>query len=253
MRILVLLFALAMPVVAFLAQRAVFGPDNKTISDQYPTLLIASGYAFSIWGLIFLWDVGFGVWQLASRHVDHASLRRVRVLAATGFALTAAWMPVFAMRWFWLSLAIIWAALFCLAGCAIILSGDARPSTAQRWLAWVPLSLHAGWLAVAAFLHTAQVIVAYRLASTDVMLTWSLVLFALAAALLLALDAQMRGNVPFAAAAVWGLAAVYVKQSQAPVAGARTAAWVALTIAVAVVIHTAWRHFRANAPRPVTR
>ena len=31
----------------------VFGPDNGTVSGQYPTLLVAAGYAFAIWGLIF--------------------------------------------------------------------------------------------------------------------------------------------------------------------------------------------------------
>jgi hypothetical protein len=244
MRILVLLCALAMPVVAFLSQRGAFGPDNGTVSDRYPTLLVASGYAFSIWGLIFFWDALYGVWQLAQRTIVQASLTRVRRFSALGFALTAAWMPVFSTGHFWIALAIIWAALTCLANAAIILSGDERMPPAKRWLAWVPLSLHAGWLAVAAFLNTAQVIVAYELLPTDSMLPWSLVLFALAAALLLALDARMYGNVPFVAAAFWGLVAVYVKQSSAPLRGADVAAWVALVIAVVLVVDAAWRRVR---------
>jgi hypothetical protein len=46
MRLLVLLFSIAMPVVAWFSQRGVFGPDNGTVSGQYPTLLVAAGYAF---------------------------------------------------------------------------------------------------------------------------------------------------------------------------------------------------------------
>src|SRR5689334_22137835 len=49
--------ALAMPAIAFLSRRGLLGPENNTVSDCYPTLLIAAGYAFSIWGLIFLLDV----------------------------------------------------------------------------------------------------------------------------------------------------------------------------------------------------
>jgi len=247
MRILVILFALAMPVVSYIWQRAAFGPDNKTISDQHPTLLIASGYAFSIWGLIFLWDLAFGVWQLVRDPQRDATMRRVRPLAAAGFALTAAWMPVFSLRLFWLSLAIIWASFACMASAAVILSRGRHRSRETSWLAWVPLSLHAGWLSLAAFLHTAQVIVAYRLLPVDAMLTWSLVLFALAAALLLALDATMRGNVPFAVAAFWGLIAVYVKQSSAPLPGASTAAWVALAIAAVLVVDVVYRRMRLGA------
>ena len=57
MRLLVLLAAIAMPVVAWLSNSGHFGPDNGTISDLYPTLLVAAGYAFAIWGLIFLLDL----------------------------------------------------------------------------------------------------------------------------------------------------------------------------------------------------
>ena len=63
MRWLVLLLSLAMPVVSWFSQQGVFGPTNGAISDRYPTLIVAAGYAFAIWGLIFLWDMVFGAWQ----------------------------------------------------------------------------------------------------------------------------------------------------------------------------------------------
>jgi len=239
MRALVLLFALLMPAVAWMSNAGLFGPDNATISNQYPTLLVAAGYAFAIWGLIFLWDIGFAAWQLRARG-NQALLARVRPPAAAGFALSAAWLPVFSMQIFWLALLIIWAALACLAFAAVVLSRDQAPSPQQRWWAWAPLSLHAGWLSLAAFLNTAQVIVAYRLLPTGQMLAWSLVLFAAAATVLLGLNARMRGNLGYVLAAVWGLAAVYVKQSQWALPGAQTAAWVALAIAALLVAQSIW-------------
>lgn len=245
MRVLVLLFALLMPAVAWMSNAGMFGPDNATISNQHPTLLVAAGYAFAIWGLIFLWDIGFALWQLRARG-NEALLARVRPAAAAAFALTALWMPVFSMQWFWLALLIIWASFACLACAAIELSRDPAPSPQQRWWAWAPLSLHAGWLSLAAFLNTAQVIVAYRLLSTERMLGWSLVLFATAAAVLLALNARMRGNLGYVLAAVWGLAAVYVKQSQASLPGASTAALVALAIAALLVAQSVWLWARAD-------
>ena len=239
MRVLVLLFALLMPAVAWMSNAGLFGPDNATISNQYPTLLVAAGYAFSIWGLIFLWDIGFALWQLRARG-NEPLLARVRPAAAAGFALTALWMPVFSMQIFWLALLIIWASFACLAFAAIVLSRDPTPSPQQRWWAWAPLSLHAGWLSLAAFLNTAQVIVAYRLLSTGQMLAWSLVLFVAAAVVLLGLNARMRGNLGYVLAAVWGLGAVYVKQSQWALPGAQTAAWVALAIAALLVAQSIW-------------
>ena len=63
MRLAVLLTALAMPAIAWLSNRRAFGPTNGEVSDRYPTLLIAAGWAFSLWGLIFLLDFAYALWQ----------------------------------------------------------------------------------------------------------------------------------------------------------------------------------------------
>ncbi|MEO7938878.1 MAG: hypothetical protein ABIR55_09660, partial [Burkholderiaceae bacterium] len=99
-------------------------------------------------------------------------------------------------------------------------------------------SMHAGWLSLAAFLNLAQVIVAYKLASTTDMLPWSLVIFGLAAVMLLVVNMRMRGNIDYVIAALWALIAVYVKQSHSDLAGAQTAAWVALVIAAVLAVQT---------------
>jgi len=246
MRLLLLLLSLAMPAVAWFSQQEAFGPTNGALSDRYPTLVVAAGYAFAIWGLIFLLDVVFGLWQFSSRRHPGGVLPALRLPAALGFALTALWMPVFSQQWFWLALLIIWGSLACLALCAARLSRDPAPEPGQRWFAWLPLSLHAGWLTLAAILNTAQVIVAYRLLPTDDMLGWSVALFTLAAVVLLGLNQRMRGNPAYAVAAVWALAAVYVKQSASDLAGAQTAAWIAIALAVVVVAQTVWLRLRTQ-------
>lgn len=238
MRLLVLLFALAMPVVAWLTNTGTFGPDNGTMSDRYPTLLVAAGYAFSIWGLIFLLDLVYAAWQLGGERRNDDTLSRVAPWAAAGFLLTTVWMPLFAMAQFWACLLVIFGATFCLLRCALILSHDRTPREGQWLWAWMPLSLHAGWLSLAAFLNLAQVIVAYELAPTDAQLPWSLGIFALAAAMLLLANQRMRGNVDYAAAALWALVAVYVKQSDSGMPGAQVAAWVAIAIAVVLLLQT---------------
>ena len=246
MRLLLLLVSFAMPIVAWFSQQGTFGPTNGALSDRYPTLVVAAGHAFAIWGLIFLLDVVFGVWQFSSRRRADGVLPALRLPAALGFGLTALWMPVFSQQWFWLALLIIWASLACLALCAVRLSRDPAPEPGQRRFAWLPLSLHAGWLTLAAILNTAQVIVAYRLLPIDDMLGWSVVLFALAAVVLLTLNQRMRGNLAYAAAAVWALAAVYAKQSASDLAGAQTAAWIAVALAVVIAAQTAWLRLRAR-------
>ena len=244
MRLLVLLCSLAMPVVAFLSQRGAFGPDTGTVSAQSPTLLVAAGYAFAIWGLIFLFDVLYGIWQATGTRRQDPTLDRIAPLTAAGFALTAAWMPLFAMGLYWACLIVIFAALACLLRAAFVLTDDAVRLPRQWLWAWSPISLHAGWLSLAAFLNLAQAIVAYRWLSTTDMLPWSLVLFAGLAALLPWANHRMRGNIDYAGAAAWGLIAVYLQQSGWDLRGAGVAAWLALALAVLLMAQTAWLRYK---------
>lgn len=244
MRWMVLLAALAMPVVAWFSQSGAFGPTNGAISDQYPTLLVAAGYAFSIWGLIFAWDVLFGIWQLRR---SAGTLDGARPWTVAGFALTAAWMPVFSNQWFLPALAIIWAALICLLVAAFRASPP-NASGAQRGLVAYPLALHAGWLTMAAFLNTAQVIVAFQWLPTANMFGWSVVLLAAAALLAWWANHRLRGHFAYPAAVVWALIAVHIKQSGWTLPGADTIAVLALAVAALLVLQTlllrsrAWRH-----------
>lgn len=236
MRLLVLLCAVAMPVVAWLSQTGAFGPDQGTVSDRYPTLLVAAGYAFSVWGLIFLLDLLYAVRQATSARRGDPLLGRIAPVAALGFLLTASWMPLFSAGLFRACVVVIFAALASLAWCAVQLS---RPGVAARHrLAWLALSIHAGWLSLAAFLNVAQTIVAYGLLPTGRMLGWSLVLWALSAVVLLALNWRMRGNVAYLTIALWGLFGVWIKQTGWPLAGAVTSAWVALAIGALLAVQT---------------
>lgn len=234
MRYAVLLLALAMPAIAWMSNQHVFGPDNGTVSDMYPTLLAAAGYAFSIWGLIFVLDIVYAVWQVG---VERQPMPAVRAPVALGFALTAAWMPVFSWGLFWLALLIIWSAWAALLWAAIKLVDSPARSGHHHWLATIPLPLHAGWLSLAIFLNTAQVVVAYRLLDTTSMLGWSLVLLSLAATMLLLINARLRGNRAFVLAVVWGLAALAQKQFDAGLAGGQVMACAALLLAAGLLAH----------------
>lgn len=231
MRLLVLLAALAMPGVAWLSQRGAFGPTNGEVSDRYPTLLVAAGYAFSIWGVIFLLDVAYGVAQATGRRREDPALGRAAPWALVGFAATAAWMPLFSAGQFALCIGVIALATLGVVRAAL-LARDARATPVAR----VALGLHGGWLTLASLLNLAQALVAWRVLAPDRMAGPSLVLLAVTTVLLLAVNTRLR-SLPYAAAAAWGLVATYVKQSGWTLPGASTAAMAALAAAVLVGTH----------------
>lgn len=245
MRLLVLLAALAMPVVAWFAQGGAFGPDNGEISDRYPTLLVAAGYAFSIWSLVFLLDLVHAVRQLQPRWRDDRLLGRIAPATAAALGLTTLWMPLFSQGMFGTCLAIIFAALACLAWVAVQLS-DAGPHGGPHFWSWLGLSLHAGWLSLAAFLNVAQSALAFGWTHEQAQLVPSLLLLAAASSLLLWLNARMHGNLAYAAAALWGLVAMWVRQSGSPLPGSSVTAGSALAVATLLVVQTAWLRMRAR-------
>ncbi|MGY4516947.1 hypothetical protein [Lysobacter sp. HA18] len=231
MRLLVLLLSLCMPVVAWLDQRGTFGPSNGEVSNRFPTLLVAAGYAFAIWGLIFLLDALHGISQMTGRRRKMPVLSRAAPWTALGFAATTAWMPLFSMGQYAVCVLVIALATLGMVRASMIVLADSTSPGLARW----SLPLHAGWLSLATFLNIAQVIVAYRWLPTDRMLPWSLVLLALATGLALAVSRRLR-SWPYVLAIVWGLAATYAKQSRASLSGADVAAIAALVAAGLIVL-----------------
>jgi hypothetical protein len=247
MKVLVALLAWAMPFVAWLSNARIFGPTNGEISDRYPTLIVAAGYAFSIWAAIFLLDVVYATRQMLEPAAD-ARLQRTRPWAALAFAMTSLWMIAFSLQLFWVALAIIWISFGSILRAAWHVAHTTRHVRASWWQ-WIPLSLHAGWVSLAVFLNVAQVIVAFKLLPVANMLPWTLALFALAALLVLTALVGMRGNGAYAAAAIWGLVGVYMKQSHSQLPGANVASDVALALAVAVgatSLLCGWRYRRLH-------
>jgi hypothetical protein len=232
MKYLVALLAWAMPFVAWLSNARIFGPTNGEISDRYPTLIVAAGYAFSIWGPIFLLDAFYATRQMLDRAAD-VGLQRTRPWAALAFALTSLWMIAFTLQLFWVALAIIWISFGSILRAAWHVAHTAQHARGPWWQ-WIPLSLHAGWVSLAVFLNVAQVIVAFKLLPVANMLPWTLALFVLAALLVLTALVGMRGNWVYAFATIWGLAGVYVKQSHSQLPGANVAADAALALAFVV-------------------
>ena len=252
MRHALILSALAMPLIAFLNQRGVFGPDNGTVSNHYPTLLVAADYAFAIWSVIFLLDLAFVVWQWRQR-ADDADLKRVRHCAFLGFGFSAIWMIAFSKQNFWLALAIIWMALGAMLAASLAAARNPVASAASHRLPRWATAMHAGWLSLAAFLNTAQVIVAYRLLPADAMLAWSAVLWLAAAVLVLAINRRLGAPPAYWLPVLWGLVAVVVEQSRGALPGAQVSALMAGALAALVVGQVAqqrWRRGIGGSSRP---
>lgn len=119
-----------------------FDPDRFPVPQNDPPVQ-PSGYAFAIWGVIYLWllaSAGYGLLRRATAE-DWADMRPALVLS---LAIGATWLPV-ASQSALAALILIWAMLI------PALLALFRAPLLDRWWARAPLGLYAGWLSAASF------------------------------------------------------------------------------------------------------
>merc|ERR1719181_542557 len=64
-------------IVTYTSLTGVFGATNTELSKKYQTLVTPAGWAFSIWGPIFLWEGIFVVAQLFPSFRESTTVLRV--------------------------------------------------------------------------------------------------------------------------------------------------------------------------------
>lgn len=114
--------------------------DQLPLAIENPPIQPA-GYAFSIWGVIYLWLVGSAVFGLFARREDHL-WDRVRMPIIFSIGLGIFWLWIAGQTAIWGTIAIILMLVFALI--AFIQSPDG-----DRWWLAAPLGLYAGWLSAA--------------------------------------------------------------------------------------------------------
>ena len=124
-------------------------------SDDVLTPLVPIGFAFSIWGVIYLFCSAHAVWQALPAQQGNDLLRAVGWPTAALFALNTLWEAYVPLRHIdWGSLIIIVAELgLALVVVQRIVRFPRSLTRHEHWLVVVPLFLLAGWLSAAAFVN----------------------------------------------------------------------------------------------------
>ncbi|MEO0937069.1 MAG: hypothetical protein AAFY38_02830 [Pseudomonadota bacterium] len=178
-----------------------FDPAAFPIPQPNPPVQPA-GYAFSIWGVIYLWllvSAGFGLLSRA----EGATWGAMRAPLLVSLAVGAVWLlvavrsPVWASVLIWVMLGGALAALY-------------RAPVQDRWLAAEPVALYAGWLSAASVVSLGLLAAGYGLMG-GVAAGWA----GIVAASGLGFAVQWSlGRAPFyGVAVIWALAAVAVRNA----------------------------------------
>ncbi len=226
------------------------GKNVGELSAEYGNLFTPASYAFSIWGLIFLMLLAFGVFGVVLAFAKAESNKQPDY-RIDFVKTTAPWFliaNVFCTVWvaFWLEEMIL-TSVFCMLGILVSLLICVRKLDMEIWDApiktiafvWWPLCLYTGWISVAtianlsAYLNSAfEIAMVTQFYVTIMMLV---VAFIINAAMV-----YYRNMREYALVGVWALVAIFMryKDSTDAVDGMpfTTIGYVALTLAIILAI-----------------
>lgn len=175
-----------------------FEPDQFPVPQDDPPVQPA-GYAFSIWGLIYLWllvGAGFGL----LRRSDDPDWTAMRPPLLVSLAIGATWLPVANVSPV-IATVLIWAML----GSAFV--SLFRVGDTDRWFQQAPVAIYTGWLTAAASVSIGLLLGGYGVLGG----TWAAIV-ALSIGLVIALVAQYRlHRAPeYGVTVIWALVGVIV-------------------------------------------
>ncbi|MDG1352989.1 MAG: tryptophan-rich sensory protein [Sulfitobacter sp.] len=196
--ILTILFAIS---PAFVQDFGGFDPNQFPVPQDNPPVQPA-GYAFAIWGVIYLWligGMGYGLWK---RRED-AAWHPMRLALIPSLAVGAIWLAVAVASPVWASV-LIWVMLI------TALMALFRSPLHDKWAAALPLGLYAGWLSAASCVSLGLLLAGYGYVDST-----TAAIAAIFLALVLASGVQSQlGRVPsYGIAVIWALVAVVVQNA----------------------------------------
>lgn len=134
---------------------------NAELSEKYQTLVTPAGYAFAIWGLIFIAQFIFAIVQLLPSYRGAPLVAKAIGYDYIGVCVSQiVWTLAFSYEVIWLSFLAMLSILYFLLSIVndqYKLQDDAP--IRDYWLLKFPFSIHCGWIIAATFVNLAVLLV----------------------------------------------------------------------------------------------
>ena len=184
------------------------------MSAKYPTLFTPAGYAFSIWGVIYLLLLSFVIYQSRSLFVkvrDDAFVLKTGWWFVLSCAANSLWCYLFVSDMVLASMIVIFLILFCLL--KIVLKNSMElwdaPISVIAFL-WWPFVIYSGWLTVACIANVSAYLVKIEWHAFNITPEiWTLIMIVIATIINLAVT-WSRNMREFALVGAWALVAIAV-------------------------------------------
>lgn len=225
---------IAMNVIATLGY--IGGVTPNVISDKTPTFLTPAGYAFSIWGWIYLGLIIFSVYQALPSKIE--KFAKVRTLYLISCVLNCMWLYFWHHEEITISLLVILTLLGSLA--LINLTLEKENNLLTRFV----FGIYFGWVTAASVVNTTIALVYQGVRMSDEASIWLASGLILVVTVLGVFLRHKLPNIAYPIAIAWAITAIAVKQS------GKTAIVVAAGIGVIALLISAFSFVVTAENRP---
>jgi hypothetical protein len=242
----VVVLAVVQLVVAGLGGSGGSGEPIGEVARRYATPLLAAGWAFSIWALIYTGFLAYAVYQVLPRQREREVHRDTGWWLVASAVFNVAWVLSFGAGL--VPLAELWI-IGLLVSLAVVFGRLCRvpaESVLERVVMRGTIALYTGWVSLAVALGTAATGAWIGLPGTGALAVVAAVVVLLAVtAIVCWVVLAGTGVVAYAAAAVWGVLGIVLNDPPAAVVAAGAFAVVAVLAATARRLTTAGNPVRA--------
>jgi hypothetical protein len=242
-RWIVLASAIFAVVVAYGQMALGWGQTPQEFSADSDETLRVAGYAFSIWGLLYLGLLVYAARLALPQTGESLLINRLGWPSAAALLGIGWWIVASAFDWEWATVALIFGSLFVLLIPLLLNAGAIRAlgrTERDRWMVVWPLAALAGWLAVASPVNLLTILTGNgALPENPSSTVWAMLAVAVVALVALVVTARLR-MLAFALPVAWGLLGAFVaEQARNP-----SLAYAALAAAIAVLVGAVILTFR---------
>lgn len=212
-----------------------WGQSPAEFSADSDTTLRVAGYAFAIWGVIYLWLLVYAVRQALPQTGESLLIHRFGWPSVAALLGIGWWVVAAAFDWEAATIVLIFGALAALLIPLLANAGIIRAlprGHRDRWMTVWPLAMLAGWLTVAAPLNLITVATGNSWLPEALSPTvWAILAIALVTVVALGVTQRLR-TLAYGLPIAWGLLGAFVaEQVRNPML-----AYVALAAGVAVLV-----------------
>lgn len=249
--------ALALTVVInYLSNTGIFnGNTMSSVSAKYQNLFTPAGYAFSIWGLIYLGLLAFVIYQgrsIFKKVIEDETVMQIGWWFVVSCVANSLWVVAWLYDFTGLSVIIMVALLFSLLMIVLKTSMELDDVPFKKLaFVWWPFSIYAGWVAVALIANMAAWLTKINwngFGFSEIKWTISMIVIAGLVNLFITWNRNMR---EFAIVGVWALIAIAIENGNRN--GAQSIIQTAVIVAAILLLSSGMHAYKNRKTLPGIR